>query len=909
MRAAEPDAFAVPCGRRSEPVASAADVPAPPVQRPPGPPRPGLRGPAAVPFVARLRAFGARPAIVTDDERVGYAELAERVAERAARLGPGRRLVMIRGANDLECLVSYLAALHAGHVAWLVPDDPSSPRVAPLVAAYEPDVLVTGGRARLRIDQRREGSAHDLHPDLALLLGTSGSTGTPRLVRLSHENLQSNAEAIAEYLGIDDSERAITSLPMHYCYGLSVVNSHLLRGAALLLTERSVADERFWSLAREGGATSVAGVPHTFDLLDRVGFEAMELPSLRYVTQAGGRLAPDRVRRFAELGARRGWRLVVMYGQTEATARMAYLPAHLAATEPGAIGVPVPGGSFEIRPVPEAGEPGVGEIVYRGPNVMLGYADAPADLALGRQVDELRTGDLGRRTASGLYEVVGRRSRFLKLFGLRIDLQQVERVLERSGTRAVCAGTDGRLVVAVAADDDPEEVGRRVAGLVGIPAHRVRVDRYDEIPLLPSGKPDYAAVSRGPAVEAAPAPDGVASAFREVLGRTDVGEDDSFSALGGDSLSYVEMSLALEQVLGHVPPGWPQMTVGELERLERRRPRLVRVETNVTLRAAAITLVVASHMTAFWPAGGAHLLLAIAGHNFARFQLSATDAPRRLARSAASIARIAVPTSAYVALLILLTGSSSVGAMLLVNNYTGAQARTDGRWHYWYLEALVQILIVLTALLAIPAVRRLERRRPFAFVLGLLGVALVVRFDLVTIGGAYNAIFRPHAVVWLFLLGWAAHRATTTARRLAVSAAALACVPGFFGETARETIIVCGVLALLWLPVVVMPRSVSRVVGTVAAASLYVYLTHWQVWPHLAEVVPFALALPATVAAGVGAWLVAERLTGPARRAWAARADLRLAAAVRRYSVGASSIARRRRTSWESTTARTSAPP
>jgi acyl-CoA synthetase (AMP-forming)/AMP-acid ligase II len=862
-----------------------------------------------VPFVARLAAFGARPAVVTEDLRIGYAELAARVAERAARLGAGRRLVMIRGANDVECLVTYLAALHAGHVAWLVPDEPTAPRVAPLVTAYGPDVIVSGEGARVRIDERRDGSAHDLHPDLALLLGTSGSTGTPRLVRLSHGNLQSNAEAIARYLGIDDSERAITSLPMHYCYGLSVVHSHLARGAALLLTERSVADERFWSLARGEGATSFAGVPHTFDLLERVGFEDMEPASLRYVTQAGGRLAPDRVRRFAELGARRGWRLVVMYGQTEATARMAYLPPHLAATDPGAIGVPIPGGSFEIRPVPEADEPGVGEIVYRGPNVMLGYADAPADLALGQVVDELATGDLGRRRACGLYEVVGRRSRFLKLFGLRIDLQEVERALERSGTRAVCAGTDGQLVVAVAGDDDPGEVGRRVAELVGVPVRRVRVDRYDEIPRLPSGKPDYAAVSRGPAVEAATAPDGVAAAFCEVLGRTDVGADDSFSALGGDSLSYVEMSLALEQVLGQVPPGWPQMTVRELARLERRRPRLARVETNVTLRAAAISLVVASHMTAFWPAGGAHLLLAIAGHNFARFQLAAGEAPRRLARSAASIARIAVPTSAYVAMLILLTGGSSVGAMLLVNNYAGAQARTDGRWHYWYLEALVQILIVLTALFAIPAVRRLERRRPFAFVLVLLGVALVVRFDLVTIGGAYNAMFRPHAVVWLFLLGWAAHRATTTARRVVVSAAVLACVPGFFGETARETIIACGLLALLWLPVVVMPRSVSRVVGIVAAASLYVYLTHWQVWPHLVEVLPFALALPLTVAAGVAAWLAAERLAGLARRAWAARAALRPAAALRRYSVGVSSMARRRRTSWESTTAKTSAPP
>ena len=133
-----------------------------------------------------------------------------------------------------------------------------------------------------------------------MLASTSGSTGSPKLVRLSRENLLSNAVAIGDYLELGTADRAITTLPLHYCYGLSVVNSHLVAGASLRLTERSVVDDAFWLDFAEAGATSFAGVPYTFDMLDAAGFAERELPTLRYITQAGGRLDPERARRFAD---------------------------------------------------------------------------------------------------------------------------------------------------------------------------------------------------------------------------------------------------------------------------------------------------------------------------------------------------------------------------------------------------------------------------------------------------------------------------------------------------------------------------------------------------------------------------------------------------------------------------------
>ncbi|MEQ1785847.1 MAG: AMP-binding protein, partial [Acidimicrobiales bacterium] len=269
-------------------------------------------------FAASLADHGSRLAIATGSTTLTYAELAERVDRVADALGEARRLVLLTGADELDAVVGYLAALRGGHPVLLAAPE-SDAHLARLIDAFDPDVLMTECTG-WQIDERRHGSAHELHPELALLLSTSGTTGLPRLVRLSRRNVESNATAIAEYLELTPSDRGATTLPMHYCYGLSIINSHLATGAGLVLTDCSVVDRCFWRAFHRHRVTGLAGVPHTFDLLDRVGFDTMTLPSLRYVTQAGGRLAPDRVQRYVELGERDGWDLFVMYGQTEATA-------------------------------------------------------------------------------------------------------------------------------------------------------------------------------------------------------------------------------------------------------------------------------------------------------------------------------------------------------------------------------------------------------------------------------------------------------------------------------------------------------------------------------------------------------------------------------------------------------------
>lgn len=811
---------------------------------------------AVVSFVDGLAGHGDRPALIAPGGRMlTYRELADRVCTVAECLGRTRRLVLLAASNDVESVIAYLACLHAGHPVLLT----AQGALDALVERYDPDAVVrpTG------IQQRREGSSHQLHPDLALLLSTSGSTGSPKLVRLSAANLAANAAAIGDYLDIRDSDRAMLSLPMHYCYGLSIINSNLARGAALVLTGRSVLDDEYWSDFHRHRATSLHGVPHTFELLDRIGFETMALPSLRYVTQAGGRLAPERARHYAHLADRDGWRLFLMYGQTEATARMAYLPPHLAATHPHTIGLAIPGGEFELRPDGQADR---GELIYRGPNVMLGYADSLADLALGRTVDALATGDIARRTPEGLYEIVGRQSRFIKPFGHRIDLDQAERLLREAGYDGACAGNDNGLVIAITAGD-PGTAAATLAARLGLPRESVYGEHFSELPRLPSGKIDYGAIERH-AREAAQhrAPrKGVRQAFAAAFNRPDIRDDDTFVTLGGDSLSYAHMATTLEKLLGHLPATWPTMSVRELDGLAPRRRAVARIETNILLRAAGITLVVGTHIGAFHVLGGAHLLLILSGWAFARFGLAAGHTRRLAPRILRTATRVAVPAMLWLLWRSTVTDDVGLANVVLLNNYLH-----QGATGYWYIEALVQLLLVLAALLAVPTIRRYERRHRFTVATAALSVALAVNLFADDSNGFPERALSTHGVAWFFALGWLAHRATTGLRKLMVLVLTLMLVPGYFGDPRREAVITIGLVLLVLLPDIPLPRPLIRIVALIASASLSIYLTHYAIYPLLLPYLPPAQVMILSVATGIAVALMTQNTAKLWRKAVAA---------------------------------------
>ena len=777
------------------------------------------------PIVEHLRSHGERIALLTDSAQLTYRELADRVAEVAQALGGPRRLVLLHTRNDIPTLVHYLGALAAEHV--VLPVDSRRDHAA-IEETYSPDIVIADGEMHLRHQQ----GPRVLHDDLAVLMSTSGSTGSPKLVRLSQKNLVANATVIAEYLGIRETDRAATTLPMSYCYGLSVIHSHLLVGACLILTDRSVVDEEFWQLFREHRGTSFAGVPYTFEMLESIGFDAADLPDLRYVTQAGGRMPPERVRRFAELAKGADFELFVMYGATEATARMSYLPPELALSRPNAIGRPIRGGSFEIEPLDGWSDDDVGELVYRGPNVMMGYARGSDDLALGKTVETLRTGDIARLCPDGLYEVVGRNSRFVKMYGLRIDLQQVESTLRANGLQAFCTSDDDLLVVAAHGKHDERDVQRTAADAAGLPAGAVRAVTVAELPLLPSGKPDYQTVRRLAHTTDEPPSTDLRGLFADVLqvDAATLDPDASFVDLGGNSLSYVTMTVRLERAIGQLPSDWQRMPIRELEGFSKpaRRSWLATLETSVALRAVAIVLIVGTHAELFELWGGAHILLGVAGYNFGRFCLTPVPRNGRVRHLGNTIAWIAVPSVLWVVVALLLTRDYTWTNLLLANKFLGPHdSMTAGR--LWFVEVLVWTLVVLALVFWLPLMDRLERRLPFTVAVVFLVIGLALRYDILGLHFGRDAWFTMLAF-WFFAIGWAAAKATTTLQRAVLSIALFVSLYDYFDSTLREVMVMVGLLLLIWVPTIRCPSALTVPIGVLAEASLYTYLVHYQVY-------------------------------------------------------------------------------
>ncbi|MFJ6671159.1 AMP-binding protein [Actinosynnema sp. NPDC091369] len=443
-------------------------------------------------------------------ETLSYGDLAALVgeSERALRHDT-KALVLCAGDRDLPTLLTYLAALRLGHtVAFL-------PASSEILSKYHPEFVVPGpgggsDLAALGYAPAGEvGGSHvfrtlsaqpagDIFPDTAVLLSTSGTTGSPKAVRLSYDAVADNAAAIVRALGVTAAERAPTTLPITHAYGLSVVNSHLSAGASIVLTDRSPLSLAMWDHVIRAGATSFAAVPTTYAAFGPAHVNLLERTAIRTMTQSGARLGDELTMRMVRMMERRQGRFFPMYGQTEATSRITCLDPAALPDRLGSVGTAVPGGVITIVPTEahDRAAPGEGAVHYRGPGVMLGYATDRDDLGRGAEVDVLDTGDLGYLRDGYLY-LTGRTKRIAKVLGVRTSLDDLERVVERSDhPSAVVCGEDDVVYLFGAGDPDVhEQQRRRLAEALGVPSRHVAVRHVDRLPQTPGGKVDYRALT------------------------------------------------------------------------------------------------------------------------------------------------------------------------------------------------------------------------------------------------------------------------------------------------------------------------------------------------------------------------------------------------------------------------------
>ena len=442
--------------------------------------------------------------ITPEGECITYGEL-QTLSDRIRRETDSHQLVFCMCSNTIGSLVGYVAFVNNENATLMLDAHIEQIAYDALYSTYLPRYIWAPEGFTLKecainiytehgyILWKIEENETPVHKKLSVLLTTSGSTGSPKLVRLSEKNLESNARSIIEYLHITPNERPITGLPMYYSFGLSIINSHLLAGATLLLTPASYVEREFWQFANENNFTSFSGVPYTFEIMKKLKIWKQPMPTLRTLTQAGGKLSNELLKFFIEEYEPLGVKFYLMYGQTEATARMSYLEPEFGMKKLGSIGKGIPGGVFALTDddghvIETANE--VGELVYKGANVSLGYAECAADLMKGDEnYGVLHTGDLAYRDDDGFYFIAGRKKRFLKLFGNRISLDYLETLLKEKLKECVCVGDDSKLIIYTTDSDYNEDA------VIDIIVERTKIVRnifsirhIDKIPRSESGK-------------------------------------------------------------------------------------------------------------------------------------------------------------------------------------------------------------------------------------------------------------------------------------------------------------------------------------------------------------------------------------------------------------------------------------
>lgn len=460
-----------------------------------------------------LLQFSSKTAVITDrEEQLTYSQLAEEVDKFFAAI-PQKGFVFTLCENVLGSFVGYVACMNKHIPQVLLDGNKDLELVLHLIGIYQPEYIwmPTSRISEINDNANWNGKvvyeyktysliqtdfpSQEINPDLLLCLTTSGSTGSPKLVRLSEKNLQSNAESIAEYLHIDENERPVTALPMYYSYGMSVINSHLIKGATILLTDKAVIQREFWSFIKEQKATSISGVPYTYEMLKRLRFFRMELPELKTMCQAGGKLNAAYVKEYVDYAEANGKQFIVMYGQTEAAPRMSYLPSDKAVEKNASIGIAIPGG--ELCVIDADGnvitEPDVdGELVYKGKNVCMGYAEARTDLMKGDENHgELHTGDIAKFDEDGFFYITGRMKRFVKIWGNRTNLDATEQLVKAITPNCACGGVDDLITVFVTEEGLEEQIKALLVEKTGFNPRAFAVKKIDAIPVKTSGKIDY----------------------------------------------------------------------------------------------------------------------------------------------------------------------------------------------------------------------------------------------------------------------------------------------------------------------------------------------------------------------------------------------------------------------------------
>ena len=456
-------------------------------------------------YFENIGKFKENVALITEKEKFTYNSIIN-FSQKILKGLKERSLILIRCNNCFEVLLAYISFNRINCAIILVEDNLVNNSYIEIINAYQPDYIFQKKNKKIdninytsfnsfgshEILKKKNKDNLVINENLSILIPTSGSMGSPKFVRYSYENIHTNINQVTESLNVTQSDRAITTMPLNYTYGLSIINSHLFNGASLVLNNYSLIDKKFWNFFNKENVTNFGGVPFMYEILSKIGFDNKIPKNLKYITQAGGRLSNDLIKKFFNISKKNNFEFVVMYGQTEATSRMSYLHPSFLDKKIGSIGKPVKNGNFSIqdkngRIIKDENK--VGQLIYEGKNVSMGYALNKLDLINGDENNgKLFTGDLAKRDNDNFYYIVGRIKRISKIFGMRLNLDDLEILLKKWGYRCACTGNDNLLDFFIEDKFDSKDMLDKISKNIGLHKSVIRLNKINRIPRNKSGK-------------------------------------------------------------------------------------------------------------------------------------------------------------------------------------------------------------------------------------------------------------------------------------------------------------------------------------------------------------------------------------------------------------------------------------
>ncbi len=450
----------------------------------------------------------------SNNEKIYYQDLVT-YSKKIAKKIREKSLTLILIDNSLTSAICYVSLLKKRKPTLILNQNISDKFLKNIIKKYEPENIFLPSKSfskkifknyksnfkfrEFKFLKSKSKNDFKVKHNIGLLVTTSGSTGSVKFVRQTYDNLKFNTLAIINYLKLNERNTTITTLPLSYTFGMSIINTHLKAGSKIIVTKKSLFEKKFWEIFKNNKINTIYGVPYTYEILDKLNFFSKNNLNLKLLAQAGGKISENLQKKIGNYSKKYNKKFFVMYGQAEATTRISYLPYKKVLKKIGSIGIPINGGRINLvnnnKVVHKKNS--VGEIVYQGRNVCMGYTSGILDI---NENDDwkgkIHTGDLAKRDKDGYYFIVGRKKRFAKIYGINVNLDEIENLIKLKFVKSDFAviSKENKIIIYTSVKNLIKKIFIYITKIVDLTPNSFEIIFLKNIPKLSNGKNNYEAL-------------------------------------------------------------------------------------------------------------------------------------------------------------------------------------------------------------------------------------------------------------------------------------------------------------------------------------------------------------------------------------------------------------------------------